>query len=128
MTCPSPRREDTDVPKILLVDDDDLVREIGFRLLHSMGHAVHAACGASEALEILSSGTAFDFLFSDVTMPGGMNGMELAKTARQLHPGLKIVLVTGNIDQHAIRHAELAGGFTILGKPYRRQQLVELFG
>lgn len=113
--------------KILLVDDDDLVREIGCRLLASMGHSVHPASSGSEAMAILESGQTFDFLFSDVMMPGGMNGIDLARSAAQSHPEMKIVLVTGNIDQDLLSQEPLSNRFTILSKPYRKQVLAQVF-
>ncbi len=114
------------MPHVLIVDDDDLVREVGYQMLLKLGHTVQAASDGRQALEILRTQASFDFLFSDVMMPGGMNGVELAKAAADLRPSLKIILVTGNMDTALMQGEVLPNVFAILPKPYRKQQLADL--
>lgn len=114
------------MPNVLIVDDNDLVREVGYRLLLKLGHAVQAASDGPEAMAILRSAVVVDYLFSDVMMPGGMDGIELAKAAAALRPNLKIILVTGNLEQAQLREEALPNVFAILPKPYRRQKLADL--
>lgn len=111
---------------VLIVDDDDLVREVGYQMLLKLGHTVQAASNGREALEILRAQPGFSYLFSDVMMPGAMNGVELAKAAAHLRPDLKIILVTGNMDAALMQGVVIHNLVAILPKPYRKQQLVDL--
>lgn len=112
--------------RVLLVDDDDLVRDIGAQLLLRLGHDVIATDSGAKAMAILQDKPGFDFLFTDVMMPGGMNGIELARAAARIDPGLKIILVSGNVDQALMKSEQLPPVFAVLQKPYRKQQLADL--
>lgn len=83
---------------ILMVEDDALVVSVVAPALRSAGHHVQACHSADEAIELLRKGAAFDVLFSDVVMPGSMNGVELIHWARHLHPGMAAVVATGYAD------------------------------
>lgn len=80
--------------KILLVEDDELVRRFTARELGRNGYTIISAATAEEALEILDEDTP-DLLFTDVLLPGGMNGIELAEQVRKTLPKLKVILTTG---------------------------------
>ncbi len=80
---------------ILVVDDNVEMRTVARRHLVSLGYQVVEAGSGPAALDILQDGGGFDLLFTDVVMPNGMNGYQLAAAARQVRPGLKVVFTTG---------------------------------
>ena len=77
-----------------------------------------------EALEILGDHPEIDLLFSDLIMPGGMDGLSLAREARRRHPALKILLTTGYAEASLERTGIERPEFDILNKPYRRAELI----
>ncbi|MBL6459009.1 response regulator [Belnapia sp. T6] len=105
---------------ILVVEDDERVREVAAETLRDSGFRVIAAGDGLEALNLLRRGEHFDVLFSDIVMPGGMSGIELAQIARRLRPQLPVLLATGYA-------ATAAGagehGFEVLAKPYDQYEL-----
>ncbi len=111
------RRDD----RLLVVEDDPLVRRYVCEQLEGHGFRVTAAERADEALDILQGGERFDLLFSDVVMPGVKNGWTLAEAARKLRPDMAILLTTG----HAIPPEQSdAAQVNILHKPYRPSDLI----
>ncbi len=112
--------------RILLVDDDPLVREVTSEQLESEGYAVIAADGAATALEHLDSGLFIDLLLSDLSMPG-MDGLALIREAQRRRPGLPAILLTGfasNAAELALGGA-LSGTFSLLRKPATAKQIAE---
>ncbi|CAO3358242.1 response regulator [Azospirillum melinis] len=108
---------------ILMVDDDHNIRENGSALLRSWGHRVTAASGAGEALVVLRGSEPLDLLFSDIVMPPGMNGAELAREARRLRPDLPVLLASG-FAAHAVVADDVAmGGYDLIAKPYDPAEL-----
>lgn len=107
--------------KVLVVEDDPAVREYGATLLLSLGYDVIEAPDGPSALEILQKDDTVELLFSDVVMPGGMHGPELARRGRELRPDLKVVLTSGypQDDQNSID----LGSDELLPKPYTSAQL-----
>jgi PAS domain S-box-containing protein len=112
---PLPRGHET----ILLVDDSDEMRVIAGRHLNSLGYRVTEAANGPSALAILRGGQTFDLLFTDIIMPDGMTGYQLAAVARQLRPRLKVLFATG----YAGPEMERAHLGMTLRKPYRKQDL-----
>jgi CheY-like chemotaxis protein len=104
---------------ILLVEDDDGIRTIASVLLESEGHLVHAMANGELASEWLKKGHP-DVLFTDINMPG-MSGTELARLARLAHPGLRILMTSGEAIPDP---AWLASGNHYLNKPYDRRTLL----
>jgi signal transduction histidine kinase/DNA-binding response OmpR family regulator len=101
--------------RILLVEDDQRVLSLTLDLLVGLGYVVTCASNAGEALEVLRSDTEIDLLFSDVVMPGGVSGVSLARTARELRPGLAVLLTSGFVGEgSAVDNVE----FPLLDKPY----------
>jgi signal transduction histidine kinase/CheY-like chemotaxis protein len=100
---------------VLLAEDDARVRELLAESLRSAGMQVTEAADGPQALELLRQGVPADVLFSDIVMPGGLSGIELARAARRLRPGLPVLLATGFA-------GTLAGGdehgFEVMAKPY----------
>jgi PAS domain S-box-containing protein len=98
---------------ILVVDDDEQVRTVSIEMLLGLGYRVSAVCDGHEALALLRQ-QEFDLLFSDVVMPKGMSGLEVARQAQRLHPRLKVLLASGYPLADGDRD-----GFRLLAKPYR---------
>jgi PAS domain S-box-containing protein len=108
--------------RILVVEDDPLVREQVTLQLQRLGYDVVSACDGPGALEILQRDPAIDLLFTDIVMPGGLNGRQLADRARSLHPDLPILLTSGYADG-AVEPDAATAALPLLQKPYQRQEL-----
>jgi len=109
--------------RVLVVDDEPELCGLAATWLVSLGYAVTTAHDATEAIEHLST-EAFDILFTDIVMPGGMDGVELAKQAKQQQPGLRVLLASGYA-QRLLEGTELPG--VLLNKPYRKADLARAF-
>jgi CheY-like chemotaxis protein len=108
---------------ILAVEDDPDVRQYVTHALRRAGYAVLEAENGPAALEILEGGIAIDLLFTDVIMPGGMNGRDLADRAAAIRPRLKVLFSSGYSENAIIHHGRLDKGVSFLGKPYTRDDL-----
>jgi PAS domain S-box-containing protein len=108
---------------ILLVEDDELVRRYAEGQLVSLGYRVLSAGNGAEALAIFQTQAGIDLLLTDVVMPGGMDGPQLADALRALMPGLKVLFSSGYADAALVHDGRLDPGVNLLGKPYRRQEL-----
>jgi CheY-like chemotaxis protein len=108
---------------VLVVEDDEMVRGIAVDHLTALGYRTVAAVDAVAALALLESGIAVDLLFTDVVMPGGINGRELAERARVMRPGLKVLFTSGYTENAIVHQGRLDAGVLLLQKPYRRQAL-----
>ncbi|TVS15163.1 MAG: PAS domain S-box protein [Gammaproteobacteria bacterium] len=109
--------------RILIVEDDPLVREHVTRLLVELGYQTESAADGVEALAKLDAPGSFDLVFSDVVMPGGMSGFDLAARARATHPELPVLLTSGYADTALTANGRAAGVAKILQKPYSRADL-----
>jgi len=109
--------------RILVVDDDDTVRELAKEMLEEMGHEVAEAASGRSALEALKEGGHFDLLLIDFAMPL-MNGSECATEARKLYPDLSILFMTGYADSDALKQW-LELGVRTLNKPFLYADLAE---
>jgi signal transduction histidine kinase/ActR/RegA family two-component response regulator len=108
---------------VLLVDDDDVVRTTVGLMLEDLGYTVLEASGGAEALAVLRRGDRIDLLFTDVVMPGPINGRQLADEARKLDPRVRILFTSGYTENAIIHHGRLDPGLELLSKPYTRDQL-----
>ena len=108
--------------RILFVDDDALMREVVHRVLERQGFYVHAVPTAEVALMLLKENIHFDLLVTDIVMPGGMNGFELADLAEQLRPNLQVMYLTGYVNLPRREIAELRG--KLVYKPVMPSALV----
>lgn len=108
---------------VLVVEDHDAVRNYVTAQLRWLGYHVLEACTGVEACEIMSQTLEIDLLFTDVVMPGGMGGRELADAARRLRPTLKVLFTSGYTENSIVHHGRLDPGLKLLNKPYRREQL-----
>lgn len=102
--------------RILLVEDNDSVAELVGKMLQELGFVSDRVSSGAEALGALGERQRFDLVFSDIVMPGGMNGIDLARAIRCNHPGTPVVLTTGYSE--ALRDKGAAEGLQILYKPY----------
>lgn len=108
---------------ILVAEDDDLVREHLAAQLTDLGYHVTTAGSGPEALAILDKNSKFELLLTDIIMPGGMNGKELADQALIKYPWLKVLYTSGYTENAIVHHGRLDPGVDLLSKPYRRQEL-----
>ncbi|MBX3707159.1 MAG: response regulator [Pseudomonadales bacterium] len=108
---------------ILVVEDDDLVREHVLRQLAALGYRVTGASRGATALELLEAATDVDLLFTDVVMPGGMNGRQLAEAAKRIRPGIRVLFTSGYTENAIVHQGRLDRGVQLLNKPYRREDL-----
>jgi PAS domain S-box-containing protein len=111
---------------ILCVEDDASVRANVITQLESLGYTAIMAANAAEALAIADGGAEFDLLFTDIVMPGKMNGKQLAERMRLRWPSLRVLLTSGYTDHTIIRDGRLVPDFFFLPKPYRRPQLARM--
>jgi PAS domain S-box-containing protein len=112
--------------RILVVEDDPAVRTQQVRQLEELGYRVHACAEGPEALRWLAEedGEA-DLLMTDMVMPGGMNGRQLANYVRAILPDLPILFTSGHSDDAQLRAARLLARSGFLAKPYRRAELAQ---
>jgi signal transduction histidine kinase/CheY-like chemotaxis protein len=112
---------------VLVVEDDELVLTLAAEILREFGYRILTANNAAEALVVLNGNEPIDILFSDVVMPGDMNGVQLVIEARRLRPGIRVLLTSGYPATVIASQHNLPGNIPLLGKPYRSQDLAESF-
>jgi CheY-like chemotaxis protein len=122
-----PRREDFQAQKraVLVVEDGDALRRALHHMFEELGCKTLSVATAEEALAVLDTPHAVDLLFSDITLPGGMNGAKLASQAQALRPGIAVVLTSGDANQ--IDAVSLAN-WHVLPKPFRTSAVTALLG
>jgi signal transduction histidine kinase/CHASE3 domain sensor protein/CheY-like chemotaxis protein len=111
---------------ILVVEDDALVRGFVIAQLLSLGYRTVAAADSAAALAHLDRGLAFDLLFTDVILPGGMTGRQLADEVTRRRPETKILYTSGYTENAIIHHGRLDHGVMLLSKPYRKSALASM--
>jgi CheY-like chemotaxis protein len=111
---------------VLVVEDDPAVRASAIVQLRSLGYRTMNASNAQEALAIIDGGVAFDLLFTDVIMPGQMNGRRLAEEAAKRRPNLKVLFTSGYTESAIVHHGRLDPGVLLLPKPYRKSDLARM--
>jgi PAS domain S-box-containing protein len=111
--------------RVLIVEDDASVREIPASILRAAGYEVFEAEDSDQAFDVLDMDeTRVDLLFTDVVLPGGLNGREIAERARRLHPGIKVLYTSGYTENVITHQSHLDSGIELLIKPYRRGELL----
>ncbi|BDT60463.1 histidine kinase [Massilia varians] len=103
---------------IVLIEDEPALREIVEEVLREAGYRVLTAHDGPTGLQILNSDTRVDLLVTDVGLPGGLNGRQVADAARLQRPGLKVLFVTGYADTAAVGNGRLAPGMEVITKPF----------
>jgi PAS domain S-box-containing protein len=111
---------------VLIVEDDALVRKHVVAQVASLGYKTLEAADATEALAIIDKGTAIDLLFTDVIMPGTMNGRQLVDEALKHRSTLKTLFTSGYTENAVIHHGRLDPGVLLLAKPYRKPELARM--
>jgi signal transduction histidine kinase/CHASE3 domain sensor protein/CheY-like chemotaxis protein len=111
---------------VMVVEDDTLVRNFVIAQLHSLGYLTVAAADSGAALAHVASGQPFDLLFTDVVMPGGMTGRQLADEVARLRPGTRVLYTSGYTENSIVHHGRLDQGVMLLSKPYRKSALASM--
>ncbi|CAN7753561.1 PAS domain S-box protein [Rhizobium sp. LjRoot258] len=106
--------------RVLIVEDDQRVRDFTEQFLKTHGYHIDCVGNADEAIKILSSEKSFDLVFTDIVMPGAMNGRQLEEQIRRLYPDLPVLFTSGFADMAAHQ-----SDMHFIGKPYTRRQLAE---
>ena len=112
--------------QFLVVDDEQLIRDVTRRRLTSLGYRAIAAASGAEALEALASGADVDLLLTDIRMPGDLHGPALAKEARRLRPQIKVLFVSGAPDDDTLlQNGAGEDAAHLLLKPCTKAELAE---
>jgi CheY-like chemotaxis protein len=110
---------------ILYVEDDAVVRDIVVKMLSMLGYGVTTASNGPDAIEILESRQPVDLLFTDVVLPGGIGGRQVAEAAQRLRPSLKVLFTSGYTESAILHHGRLDPGVRLLNKPFQMRELAE---
>jgi CheY-like chemotaxis protein len=117
----TPRGHET----ILVVEDDALVQGYVIAQLGSLGYRTLVARDGVAALALVDQGVDFDLLFTDVILPGGMNGRELAEAVLKRRGEVKVLYTSGYTDNAIVHEGRLDPGVALLRKPYRKSHLAQ---
>ncbi len=112
----APRAEQGET--VLVVDDEPTVRMLVSEVLEDLGYAAIEAADGASGVQVLQSDVRIDLLVTDVGLPGGMNGRQVADAARVVRPGLKVLFITGYAENAALSHGHLEPGMHVLTKPF----------
>ncbi len=110
---------------VLVVEDDSMVRRYVVTQVESLGYTTLEAANAAEALKIIDTAQ-IDLLFTDVIMPGTMNGRQLVEEALKHKPSLKVLYTSGYTENAIVHHGRLDSGVLLLAKPYRKSELARM--
>ena len=108
-----------------MVEDDALVRGYVIAQLGGLGYRTLVASDGAAALALVDQGAEFDLLFTDVVMPGGMNGRQLADAVVARRPGMKVLYTSGYTEDAIVHEGHLDPGVALLRKPYRKADLAQ---
>jgi PAS domain S-box-containing protein len=127
--APAVREDAAAIPRgseaILYVEDDAVVRDIVVKMLAMLGYRVTTASSGPEAIEALESRQPVDLLFTDVVLPGGIGGRQVAEAAQRLRPSLKVLFTSGYTESAILHHGRLDPGVRLLNKPFQMRELAE---
>jgi CheY-like chemotaxis protein len=110
---------------ILLVEDDELVRDSVANKLMRLGYTVTSTSSATEAIATLERDAAFDLIFTDVIMPGNITGADLARIVQSRWPGISILATSGYTETTMLGKIKLPTGVRLLSKPYSNKELAQ---
>jgi PAS domain S-box-containing protein len=108
---------------VLIVDDDEAVRMLVAEVLQELGYGAIEAADGTSGLNVLQSNARIDLLITDVGLPGGINGRQIADAARVRRPGLKVLFITGYAENAVVRNGYLEAGMQIMIKPFTMEAL-----
>jgi len=120
---PESETQETHSETLLVVEDDPFVRGYAIACLEGLGYHVLSAVDGNDAMARLTTNSGVDLLFTDLVMPGGLNGWDLAERARSLRPNLKVLLTSGYAVETLTSRGRLRPGTILLHKPYRKADL-----
>ena len=120
-TADAPRAERGET--VLIVDDEPTVRMLVTEVLEELGYTAIEAVNGASGLQMLQSNRRVDLLVTDVGLPGGMNGRQMADAARVTRPGLKVLFITGFAENAVLSHGHLPPGMQVLTKPFAIEAL-----
>ena len=124
MTVPADAAIEADAGEVVLViDDEPSVRMLVCDALGDLGYHCLEAGDGPAGLRILETKARIDLLVTDVGLPGGLNGRQVADAARELRPDLKILFVTGYAENAVLNHGHIAHGMEVLTKPFAVDEL-----
>jgi PAS domain S-box-containing protein len=112
---------------VLVVEDDDAVRQVVVETLTELGYKVLRARDAQSALMVIESGVVIDLIFTDVVMPGPLRSTELVSQARALQPHVAVLFTSGYTENSIMHDGRLDAGVDLLSKPYTREALAQKF-
>ncbi len=112
--------------RILLVEDEGLIRLVTAQLLEDAGFEVVEAWNGDEAARVLDGPDGFDVLFTDVRMPGSLDGVDVAMHARRRHPAIPVLVVSGYAAQIRSRLSVLDPAAVFISKPYSLDEIVDV--
>src|SRR5207342_3910256 len=110
------------MPTVLVVEDETLIRELVAEELEEAGYSVVVATNADQAIAILEARQDIHLVFTDIDMPGSMDGLKLAAAVRDRWPPVHIIITTG---MRAPHREEMPANSAFIGKPYRRAEVLE---
>jgi signal transduction histidine kinase/ActR/RegA family two-component response regulator len=113
---------------VLVIDDEPTVRMLVTDALSDLGHACLEAGDGPSGLKFLQSDASVDLLITDVGLPGGMNGRQIAEAARRLRPNLQVLFITGYAENAVLNHGHIERGMEVLTKPFAVDDLVRRVG
>jgi CheY-like chemotaxis protein len=103
---------------VLVIDDEPTIRMLVAEVLEEHGYTVIEADNGSSGLRVLQSEARVDLLITDVGLPGGLNGRQVADAAREARPGLRVLFITGFAENAVIGNGHLAAGMAVITKPF----------
>ncbi|WP_406818988.1 PAS domain-containing protein [Pseudomonas sp. KnCO4] len=121
----APEKRSTAAQRILLIEDQIALRVVVCEVLEELGYQVDAFDNGPAALAHLQTGARPDLLLSDIGLPGGLNGRQVAERCRERYPNLKVLFITGYDESAALRDGQLLQGTLVLTKPFELQVLAE---
>jgi len=123
--CEIPDVSEAMPPLVMVVDDEVLIRIVAVDMLRDAGFRVVEACSADEAITLLATGVAYDLIFTDINMPGSVDGIGLVAYVKQRYPVVPVVVTSGGV---ALNELSEAGADAIIPKPYSEIALTRTIG
>jgi PAS domain S-box-containing protein len=108
---------------VLVIDDEPLVRMLVTDVLRELGYAAIEAVDGSQGMKILRSAVRIDLLITDIGLPGGIDGGQVAEAARKLRPDVKVLFITGFAEKAVLSHGHIEAGMSVLTKPFAMEAL-----
>jgi PAS domain S-box-containing protein len=118
----------TEGETVLVVDDEPIVRMLVVDVLRELGYTAIEAGDSDSGMRVLQSAVRIDLLITDIGLPGGLNGRQVAEAARKHRPELKVLFITGYAENAALSHGHIGTGMQVLTKPFAMEELASRIG